>query len=86
MKKTYTATFADGTVLTRKSEREYKAAYRVTVDGGKVTIAQGFSGDPSLAQKAAAKEAGNTEFGSKVDGKFVAYSQRGPVAEVVAVA
>ena len=44
MKTTYTAIFADGTKITRKSERAYTAAWRSTwTADGKVCVFTGFS-------------------------------------------
>jgi hypothetical protein len=55
MKTTYTAKFADGSTITRKSERSYAAAWRATwirLDGG-VSSDSGFSSSVELAAKAA---------------------------------
>jgi hypothetical protein len=51
----YTATFSDGTVLTRKSHREYQAAWRWTgtrIEDGRVLSQDGFSATRELAAKA----------------------------------
>jgi hypothetical protein len=48
----YTSTLADGTVLTRSTERTYSHAWAVYCDG-QLTQYTGFSGSKELAQKAA---------------------------------
>lgn len=48
MMKHYTATFEDGTVMTRSSEREYSHAWRITRDGEE--HAKGFSRTEKLAR------------------------------------
>ena len=56
-KHNYTATFADGTILTRKSERPYAAAYLVTAEfadgSGRYVCGSGFARTADLAAKAA---------------------------------
>ena len=51
----YTATFADGTTITRKSNHSYSSAWRTTwttLEGKRVSD-NGFSSSPELAAKAA---------------------------------
>jgi len=51
----YSATFSDGKVLTRKSHREYEAAYRwygVRLEDNHAVAGAGFSGTRELAAKA----------------------------------
>lgn len=51
----YTATFSNGEVLTRKSHREYTAAYfwlGTRVDDGRTVRGEGFSRTRELAEKA----------------------------------
>ena len=50
-KTTYTATFADGTVISRKSDREYGFAWLVTTNDAE-SSASGFSASFELARKA----------------------------------
>lgn len=80
---TCTATFSDGTKITRNTERQYAAAYRVTVDGGELEIGKGFSASRDAAAKAASgffiqsREQGG--------GGAKAYKNRGPVVEIVSL-
>lgn len=61
----YTATFSDGTTLTRGSHREYQAAWRAIITEREVAPGQterrtwtltGFARTPQLAVKSAASE------------------------------
>ena len=55
----YTATFDDGSIITRKSDREYRAAWRLTLPSNfnrdNYAGLQGFSSTLALAEKAARK-------------------------------
>lgn len=66
-KMSYRATFSDGQVITRKSDREYNAAWRMVVSGCKPTdsrvsadgifVKTGFSKTKELAQAARLRDA-----------------------------
>jgi hypothetical protein len=60
----YRATFADGTVKTRKTDRTYTHAWKVIHGRGGVTI--GYSGSAELARQAAAQRA-KWQVGSTVE-------------------
>lgn len=58
-KMNYRATFADGSVITRKSEREYNAAWRLVYrlsDTGEHVTKTGFARTPDLAKKIPSRE------------------------------
>lgn len=53
---TYTATFSDGTTITRKSDRAYTAAWRATwtePENGQTFYQEGFSATSEVAAKSA---------------------------------
>lgn len=79
----YSATFSDGAVLTRQTDRTYTAAWRVrcTYENGNVRQFDGFSATRALAMKAAASQVSSSRpYYVNIDSEVVdAVDLRGPV-------
>lgn len=79
----YSAKFSNGRTLSRSSKRTFTHAFITTVDGGERIIAEGFSSSEDGAMKEARLLIGEKKSYGGVGA--MAYKNRGPQIEVVAV-
>ncbi len=79
-----TATFKDGTVITRTTDRTYAVAYLVKANGK--CVRSGFAASAALASKAVSMFANpKGKFGTMFNGEFVPFTKCVMEIEIVAV-